>query len=108
MFLGLLQSTHTQNMKSISQSSTNLWANIGFRHILQSVGYLESDIDQKLISSSPAMKDSTCKTKLKYLHRFLKYFGNRWTGKQTDRQTNRQTQANTLTPARKVGDKYWF
>jgi len=42
------------------------------------------------------MKDSTCKTKLKYLHRFLRYFGNR--------QTNRQMQAKTLSPARKAGD----
>jgi len=36
---------------------------------------LESDLDQRLISSSPLMVDSCCKTRLKYLDWFLRYFG---------------------------------
>jgi len=43
--------------------------------MLQSVGHLESDLNQKLISSSPLMGDSCCKTRLKYLDQCLRYFG---------------------------------
>jgi len=67
--------TYTQNLRSISQSSTKIWAKIGFVYMLRSVGHLESNLDQKLISSSPLMGDSCCKTRLKYLDRFLRYFG---------------------------------
>jgi len=81
-------------MEGSCWSSTNLWANIGFGHILWSVGHLEPDLDQKFISSSPPMKYSTCETKLKYLHQFLRYFG--------DRQKDKQTQAKP-SPTRKAG-----
>jgi len=43
--------------------------------MLQSVGHLESDLDQKLISSSPLMGDSCCEIGLKYLDQCLRYFG---------------------------------
>jgi len=98
MLWGLLQSTHTTKMKSISQSTTDLWANIGFGHILQSVGHLESNLDQKLISFSSPIRDSTCKTKLKYLYQFLRYFGNR----QTNKQTDRHRQKHYLRPERRA------
>jgi len=39
----LFWGANTQNLKSVSQSSTELWAKIGFDHIWQSIGHLESD-----------------------------------------------------------------
>jgi len=39
----LFRGTNAQNLKSISQSSTDLWPKIGFDHIWQSVGHLELD-----------------------------------------------------------------
>jgi len=77
--------------KTWSQFSTNLWANIGFQHILLSVSHFESVLDQKLTSSSPTTKDSWCKTKLKYLDWLLIYFGTRQTDKQTHKK-NRHRQ----------------
>jgi len=44
LFLG----ANTQNLKSVSQSSTQLWSKIGFDHIWSSVGHLElDDIDKR-------------------------------------------------------------
>jgi len=83
---------HTKDEANIS-ILYQLKAKYRFRTYSASVSHLELDLDQKLISSSPSMKDSTCKTKL-YLHQFLRYYGNR----QTDRQTDKQTQVKTLSP----------
>jgi len=49
---GLTKPTYTPNLKSISQSRTEVWPNIGFKHILRSVGHLESDDLEKQVSFS--------------------------------------------------------
>jgi len=41
--VGLDKHIHTPNLKSISQSITELWPYIGFDHIWWSVGYAETD-----------------------------------------------------------------
>ena len=66
----------------------------GFVDSLRSVGHLKSDLNQNLISSFPCTKDHCCKSKSKYVHRFLRYVGKR----QTNRQTN-------IIPLQKGGDK---
>jgi len=86
---------HTKDEANIS-ILYQLKAKYRFRTYSASVSHLELDLDQKLISSSPSMKDSTCKTKL-YLHQFLRYYGNRQTDRQTDAGEN-------IIPPRKVGD----
>jgi len=49
---GLTKPTYTPNLKSISQSRTELWPKIGFKHISRSVGHLESDDLEKQVSFS--------------------------------------------------------
>ena len=82
----------------------------GFLYMLQSVGHLELDLNQNVISSSPFMRDISCKWKSKYVYRFFRYVGAG--NRRTDRQTDRQKQARTLSPARKEGDEQslcrWF
>ena len=80
--VGLSEFYHQKICKSISQSSPKLWPKRCFVHT------------RSLINSSPCMRDASCKRKLKYVHWFLRYVGN----KQTNRQTDRYRQKHYLPP----------
>ena len=91
--------------KSISLSSPTLWPKKGFCILVASnwISWIKSWL--KFNQFFPLL-DGTLpvKRELKYVHRFLRYFGNRQTNKKTK---DKQEQAKTVYPTlRQSGDKY--